>query len=191
MSKTFVEEMIEAGKGSFLLLIGRRNAGEYFDLGLRGLAGSFIALLLATTFTAYLPGIMGQNIGATGEVITAPAASQALFMSLILFGMQTGFGALALRQFGRIDGLMPYLVADNWATFFAAILFASLLAFNVNSDLVILSMGAIVLVSEINISRLIVTLKPIQIAMFIVAQLVGALIGLMILGSLFPGEITG
>ena len=43
---TFAEEMMAAGRGVIGLLTGDRQAGSYFDLSNRGLAGSFIALLL-------------------------------------------------------------------------------------------------------------------------------------------------
>ena len=40
--------MMAAGRGVIGLLTGDRQAGSYFDLNNRGLAGSFIALLLVT-----------------------------------------------------------------------------------------------------------------------------------------------
>jgi hypothetical protein len=43
-----------------------------------------------------------------------------------------------------------------------------------------------VIIVEVNIARLIVTLTPIQIAMFLIAQLVGVSIGLLLVGFLFP-----
>jgi glycerol uptake facilitator-like aquaporin len=44
-----------------------------------------------------------------------------------------------------------------------------------------------VIIIDINIARLIVTLSPLQVAMFIVAQLVGASIGLLLFyGMLMP-----
>ena len=52
---TFIEEMMAAGRGVIGLLTGDRQAGSYFDLGQRGLLGSFIALLLITALNAVLP----------------------------------------------------------------------------------------------------------------------------------------
>ena len=46
--------------------------------------------------------------------------------------------------------------------------------------------GLVVLVIEINIARLVVTLTPLQIAMFLIAQVVGVSIGLIVLGALMP-----
>ena len=44
----------------------------------------------------------------------------------------------------------------------------------------------VIIVLEINISRLVVTLSPLQIAMFLIAQLVGVSIGLAVIGFTFP-----
>jgi hypothetical protein len=43
-----------------------------------------------------------------------------------------------------------------------------------------------VIIVEVNIARLIVTLPPLQIAMFLIAQLVGVSIGLLLISFLFP-----
>ena len=50
----------------------------------------------------------------------------------------------------------------------------------------VIAIGILVIVIEINIARLIVTLSPLQIAMFLVAQLVGVSIGLLLIGIMFP-----
>ncbi|MCF6303345.1 MAG: hypothetical protein L3J13_09125 [Devosiaceae bacterium] len=189
MNKSNIQELIDAGHGTVALLMGRRNAGEYFDLGLRGLAGSFIAFLVAATFNAFLPSIMGRQTEVEHAAMLTPTS--AILMVITLFAIQTAFGALALRQFGRLDGLVPYLVADNWATFYITALSVVLMLLNVSPEMSILMVGVVVLISEINIARLIVTLKPMQIAMFLIAQLVGILVGLMIVGSFLPEGALG
>lgn len=189
MNSTLLQELAEAARGTLALLMGRRDAAKYFDLGMRGLAGSFVAFLVAAVFNAYLPGFVGQDAEVAQEATTALAPSLALFMVGVLFVLQTAFGAMALRQFDRLDGLVPYLVADNWATFFVTGLSAILMFLNVSAEVAILMVGGVVIVSEINIARLIVTLKPMQIAMFLIAQLVGVLSGLMLLSGLFPDAL--
>ena len=42
-------------------------------------------------------------------------------------GQEIGFSAIVLRQLKRLDGLVPYLVADNWATFYITV-FSTVLA---------------------------------------------------------------
>ena len=175
---TFIEEMMAAGRGVIGLLTGDRNAGSYFDLGQRGLAGSFIALLLVTGLNAVLPTILGAND--SGGIF------RGVLMVALLFGLQVAFSAIVLRQLKRLDGLVPYLVADNWATFFLTLISGAIAAAGVANDFTLIVLGIIVIIVEVNIARLIVTLSPLQIAMFLIAQLVGVSIGLALIGFAFP-----
>lgn len=183
MDKTLINEMIAAARGTVALLAGRRSASEYYDLSLKGLTGSLIAFIIAVTFNAFAPHLSGTA--------AAPQPWQALVMVSLLYLFQTGFGALVLQQFGRLDGLVPYLVADNWATFFITGFSGIMISLGLGGDGIILLIGLLVIILEINISRLIVKLRPMQIAIFIIAQLVGAFIGLMVLGAVFPNELMG
>ncbi len=183
MDKTLIDEMIAAARGTIALLAGKRHASQYYDLTLKGLMGSLIAFVIAVTFNAFAPQFSGAS--------TAPQPWQALIMVALLYIFQTGFGALVLKQFGRLDGLVPYLVADNWATFFITGISGIMVVAGLSGDAAILVVGLLVIILEINIARLIVTLKPIQIAIFIIAQLVGAFVGLMVLGAIFPSELVG
>lgn len=174
---TFIEEMMAAGRGVIGLLTGDRQSGSYFDLSNRGLAGSFIALLLVTALNAVVPIIVGNE----SESIT-----RNILMVALLFALQLGFSTIVLRQVNRLDGLVPYLVADNWATFFLTLISAALAAAGLANDVTLIALGIVVLIVEVNIARLIVTLPPLQIAMFLVAQLVGVSIGLALIGFVFP-----
>lgn len=176
---TLIEEMMLAGRGVVALLMGRRDAPQYFDLTLRGLAGSFVAFLVATTLNAYLPVMLSSAPEGT-------SAAQALLVVGVLYAVQMGFSAIVLNQLGRLDGLVPYLVAGNWGTFFVT-LFTLLLSFaSFDGGLALLMIGILVIVIEINTARIIVTLKPMQIVMFLVAQMVGVLLALTIIGMVLP-----
>ena len=176
-SSTFLDELANAARGCFALLTGKREAATYFDFSQRGLAGSFIAFLLASALGAFGPQLLGAPVA-------AGAATQGLTLGAILFVIQIGVSYLVLRQMGRLDGFMPFLVADNWATFFTSIVSLILVRFGGPSDMVILVIGIVVIVVEINIARLIVTLSASQIAIFIVAQLVASSIGLLLMGGM-------
>ena len=160
-------------------MLGDRSAPSYFDFSLRGLAGSAIAFLLATVVNAYLPALLGLGAEA-GSVV------RGLLMVALLLALQIGFAAIVLRQLKRLDGLVPYLVADNWVTFFITLLSTGLMLAGVSGDVIIISIGILVIVVEINIARLIVTLAPLQIAMLLIAQLVGVSIGLLFIGIIMP-----
>lgn len=177
---TIIEELVAAARGVAAIIVGDRRAASYFDFSRRGLAGSFIAFLAATAFSAYVPLIGGSSD--TPQISTG----RLLLMAVFLFGVQIGFSALVLRQLNRLDSFVPYLVADNWATFFITAISTLLNAFGLAGDFALIVIGILVLVVEINISRLIVTLSPWQIAIFLVAQLVGVAIGLIVVGLIFP-----
>ncbi len=175
---TFLEELMAAGRGVIGLLIGDKRAGGYFDYSQRGLIGSFIAFLAVTGINATLPMVLG--------VRDAGGIARSVLMVAILFALQLAFSAIVLRQLKRMDGLIPYLVADNWATFFLTLISGALAAAGVDGDPVLIVLAIVVIVIEVNIARLIVTLSPLQIAMFLIAQLVGVSIGLAIIGFTFP-----
>ena len=77
-------------------------------------------------------------------------------------------------------------VADNWATFFLTLISAALAAAGLANDFTLIVLGVVVIIVEVNIARLILTLPPLQIAMFLIAQLVGVSIGRVVIGFLFP-----
>ena len=176
---TIIEELAAAARGVVAIVRGDKKAANYFDFSQRGLAGSFIAFLVITVFSAYLPVLTGQ---ADPQIPT----SRLLLMAAFLYAVQVGFSALVLRQINRLDGLVPYLVADNWATFFVTAASSIVGIFGPAGDFGLVIAGLLVLVIEINIARLIVMLSRWQIAMFLVAQVVGVLIALMVIGSIFP-----
>jgi hypothetical protein len=175
---TFLEELMAGGRGMLGLLIGDKQSGSYFDFSRRGLYGSFIAFLAVTALNALVPTMLGQ--GDPGGI------GRSIAMVAILFVLQVAFSAIVLRQINRLDGLVPYLVADNWATFFVTAASSIVGIFGPAGDFGLVVAALLVLVIEINIARLIVTLSRWQIAMFLVAQVVGVLIGLMVIGSIFP-----
>ena len=176
---TLLEELTAAARGCLALLVGDRRAPGYFDFSLRGLAGSFVAFLVATLFNAISPMVLG---------IEAPPGTmtRGLILVAVLFAAQIGFSALVLRQIGRLDGLVPYLVADNWATFFITIFSTLLMIAGIGDEFAIIALGILVIIVEINVARLIVTLPGLQIAMFLIAQLVGVTIALFLISLVWP-----
>jgi len=180
---TLIEEGRSAATGTWALLRGRQTAADWFDFSPRGLAGSFIAFVIAVGVNAMLPDILGS-------APEGSSAFEALVMVIILYAVQVAAAALALRQMGRLDGLVPYLVADNWATFFITSLSILMALLHLNGDFALLILGVLVIIVEINIARLVVTLRAMQIVMFLVAQLIGVAIALMFIGALLPPAAT-
>jgi hypothetical protein len=176
---TYIEEMLAAARGTWAMLIGNRQAPSYFDLSMRGLISSGIALLVALVVGTYVPVVLG-----------AAHEPGALALGLVRVGivyvLQIAFGAIALRQIKRLDGLVPYLVAANWASAWASLLATVLMSFGLGDQISTIIFGIALLVIEINIARLIVTLSPLQIAMFLIAQMVGGSIGFLIIFLTMP-----
>lgn len=157
--------------------MGRQDAPRHFDFSLRGVVGSFIALVLAVAVSVFGPQALGMG-GPSGA-----AAAMAL-LSVLLFAVQIGAAYFVLAMLGRLDGFLPYLVADNWVNFFVSLIGALSIVLLGGSDIMLFVVGIISLVIEVNIARRIVTLAPMQVVMFIVAQVAAQLLGLLVLGGL-------
>ncbi len=175
---SFLNEMLFAGRGVGGLIVGNRAAPSHFDVSQAGLVGSFIGLLLITGLSAALPLLLGFG---GGRIFTTVVSG------VIQYGLQIGFAAALLRQIGRSDGLVPYLVADNWASFYITLGTMLLAITGIGGQLMLIAIGILVIVVEVNIGRLVLKLPGLQIAMLIVAQLVGVLVAQLLIGILFPG----
>ena len=178
---TFLQEAVEAARGLIAIVMGRRDAYRHFDLSYAGLFGSMAAFFIALLVNGFLPMLLGMS-----EQM-APAW-QSILLALILFALQVGFATLVLRQFGRLDGLIPYLVTDNWATFYMTIVSVVMAIANIQSDIAVLPLAVLILIIEINIARLIVTLSGWQIAAFLAAQFAGVFVAMIVFGGLFPAN---
>lgn len=174
--RNFIEEAIAAARGVAGLVVGNREAERQFDLTPRGLIGSLIALLLVTGVSAYLPVLMGHP----GMVL------RGLFGYTLLLALQVACSAIVLLQLKRLDGFVPYLTADNWASVFVTILSTALNLVGVSDEFLSLPVAILVIVVAVNIGRLIVKLPPLQVAMFVIAQMVGAIVGAFALSLFLP-----
>lgn len=176
-SANFLEELMAAGRGLIRLLVGDRRAGSYFDFSQRGLAGSFIALLIVAGLDAVLPLILSSK---------HDSIATSMFQLVVIYGFQLGFTTLVLRQLKRMDALLPYMVSYNWLNFFATLILGAIFAAGIGASIAILVIGIMAIVIEVNIARLVMTLSPLHIAFMIGAQIIGVLIGLLLLMLLFP-----
>lgn len=176
---TFLDELVAAVRGCVALLLGRREAPGYFDFSQRGLAGSFIALVVAFV----LNGVIG-NITAPPQ--SAGSFSESIIISLVAYAAQAGAAWLTLRQMGRQDGFVPYIVASNWvALAIVSLLFMALFS----GPLAILMLAlaaALAIASFINIGRFIVTLSPLQIVLLFLAEFAGAILAVGLIVLMLP-----
>jgi hypothetical protein len=178
---TFTDAMRAALVGVGAIITGKRDAVTHFDVSRAGLVDSVIALLISTGISALLPLLLGTP-GARGT------AFEVTFSVALLLAAQISTSAIVLKLLNMEDRLIPYVVADNWASFYATLGMLALTIMGVPQIILLLPAFILVVTIEINVARLIVGLRPMQVAMFIASHLVAGLFGLLILMSMFPQE---
>ncbi len=178
-SPTFFEEALNALRGCVALVTGQRDVARYFDFSLPGLVGSFIAVALAVLIAGFGPMLVGIPVRA-GE----PTSS--IILQIVLFAAQAGTAWLVLRQLGRLDGFVPYLVASNWVTLASGMLVLISVFFGQLGLALLFVIAVIALLTFINVGRYIVTLKPMQILLLFVSQAVGLFIALAVVSVFIP-----
>jgi hypothetical protein len=173
----FLEELVSALRGCLALLTGQRDASTYFDFSRRGLVGSLIGAILAIGLAGFGPMIFG--------LMPPPgAATQSVVINSVLFVAQAGTAFLALRQMGRQDGFVPYMVASNWVTLLSALLLLASTLLGGLAFAIMIFVVIVAIVTFVNIGRFIVTLTPIQIGILFLSQAVGVFISMAIIGFL-------
>jgi hypothetical protein len=175
---TLFQELALAARGVLALASGDRAAPRYFDFSQRGLVGSFIALLAIIGFMAAQP-LFGAG-SAEGGV-----ASRLFVLALPVVAQFLGAG-VALRQMNRADAFIPYLVCANWTSFLGAVLSEVLLFLGFDANLLLMTIGIFTLVVTVNIARLVMTLSVGQIVVLFVAQVVAAMVALLLIGVFVP-----
>lgn len=170
---TIIEEARAALQGMLALITGDRGASRFFTFTQAGLVTSFIAVLAVTALELVVTAAMGE-----GHIFSS------LVQTAIIYAAVLGTSGLFLRQIGRPDALVPFIVTINWANAILSLvmLVAVLLGLTFLSMLFLI-VGLIV---SINIARLIMTLKPLQIVLLIIAQAVGLIAALLLLVLVFP-----
>lgn len=176
MNTSFLDETRSALRGVVALILGDRKAPGYFDLSQHGLVGSFIALLGVLLLEIVVGMVIGQ-IG-SGQIFTT------VFQTLLFYGAVTLAPRVLLTVLGRLDAFMPYLVALNWTNVFFTLIIVVLGLIGAPTLAFVVIIAAFV--ASINIARIIMTLRPMQIVMLFAVQLVGFLLALIVLMMIFP-----
>lgn len=185
-----LEEMMAAGRGIIAVLVGDKRAAGYFDFSLRGLIGSFIAVLAVTALAGYLPIFVAKP----SQDETLVPVALVILSDVVTLAAQIAAVAVLLRQLRRLDLLVPFLVANNWWTFAFTLLLVALLAAGVSipfsTPTVFYPWLVVNLIVVINIGRLILHLPGTQIGLLILATAAGFLIGsLASLWLILPPEL--
>ncbi|RDE10037.1 hypothetical protein [Pelagibacterium lacus] len=191
---TLLAEARDALSGVLMLVLGRAASGQWFETSQRGLAGSFIALILAHVLLAAFAGL-----GDAGRGQHSPSLQ--LFIAGVLVALRYGAMRLLLPRFGALGRFRAFMVASNWtqaiaisvlliATFVCAFAGALLLGPQAGERIVTLvllvwaAVAITALIAEINIARLMVDLDVAGIIQAFAAQgfaLIGGIIFLALL----------
>lgn len=174
---TFIEELTAAARGCLALLTGNRQAPSFFDFSQRGLVSSLIAVLLGVALAGFGPLLIGSPM-------PPGTASQSVIINLVLFVAQAGTAWVALRQMGRLDGYVPYLVASNWVTLATAVLMLLSTLLGALGLIMLVLVVILAIASFVNIGRFVVTLAPLQIGILFLSQAVGVFLALAIVAML-------
>mgnify|MGYP001436848960 FL=1 len=177
--RPFFEELSNAVRGCIALVTGKRNASSYFDFSQSGLVGSLIAVVVAMALAGFGPMLVGLSV-------PPGAATQSVVVNGALFLAQAGMAYIVLRQMGRQDGFVPYLVASNWVTLLSAVLLLISTLFGEVGLFLLLGIAIVAILTFVNIGRFIVTLAPLQIALLFVSQAVGVFLALGLVAVFLP-----
>lgn len=178
-SQTFTDEALNAIRGFVALVTGKRDAAAFFDFSPKGLVGSLIAVLVAVLLAGFGPMLVGAPV-------PAGAPTQSIVINGVLFAAQAAMAWIVLRQMGRQDGFVPYLVASNWVTLASGLLLLVSTLFGEVGIVLLLAIVVIALLTFINIGRFIVTLSPVQIGLLFVSQTVGVFLALGVVALVLP-----
>ncbi|MCW5722604.1 MAG: hypothetical protein KIS86_15815 [Devosia sp.] len=177
--QTFIDEALNAARGFVALVAGKHNAAAFFDFSPRGLVGSLIAVLVAVLVAGFGPMLLGIPV-------PAGAPTQSIIVNGLLFAAQAGMAWIVLRQMGRQDGFVPYLVATNWVTLASGLLLLLSTVFGEMGLVLLLGVVIVALLTFVNIGRFIVTLSPLQIGLLFISQAVGVFLALGVVALFLP-----
>jgi hypothetical protein len=191
---TLLEEAGRAFGGMLRLVLGRRDATSRFDFSQRGLAGSFIALIVAfVVFTAItgMGAAVRQTMSPTGQLFIIGTLVAARFVAL----------RVVLPRLNALHAFRPVMVASNWvnaiavgglvaATFCLAFIGALMLGPTAGETLVAIiltlwvAIAIATFVAEVNILRLVAALGGGEIVMVLAAQVFALILAIFILAQL-------
>lgn len=182
----FLQETRSAIVGSLRLIAGRRDAPGYFFTDLRGLASSFIALLVSVAVTFVFSALVAPE-GAGGSTFAA------LIQNALLYAGIMGGSWVVLRLTGLSEKFVAFVTVENWVNAIVSVVLAVVALVTLSAELILILAVVIGFLARINNARLVVGMKAGQIVMLIVVQTIGMMIALLVVGAVFgtgiPTEI--
>lgn len=180
---TFQQETQSALQGGLRLLMGKRDAAQFFYFDRRGLVSSFIALVVTIGISLALSAFSHDS-----EMVVS--SFNLLFTNVALYGVLTLVTFIVLTAFGKQDRFIPYLVVDNWLNAIMSFGLAFIGLMDTSGQITLFLALILGLIVRVNNARLIVELKIWQIVVLMLAQGVGVMLAMGTLtGILMPEMI--
>lgn len=175
---TLLEETRSAFGGTWRLIIGRRDAPGYFFTDMRGLASSFVALLVSVVVTFLISALVAP----AGSGISTFAA---LVQNALLYGGIMSASWVVLRLTGLTEKFTAFVTVENWVNAIVSIVLAFVALVTVSAELILVLAVIVGFLARINNARLVVGMTVFQIIMLIVVQTIGMFIALVAVGLLY------
>ncbi len=176
---TLFEEARLAALGCLAVLRGDKNAPAWFDLTLRGLMGSLIALVVIFGVSILLP-----VPGAEGDPTLSPLA-QMLFIGAVA-AIWVAVLYFFLRSVGRSNRLIPFLTINNWGSFYASVITLALSLVGFGGVLALSLAWAASVYFLFRAALIVLEIRPLLVVALFAAQIVAGLFALMLLGFVLP-----
>lgn len=174
--RPFSSELRSSFRGIIALMTGDRNAAGYFDFSPAGVAGSFVPVLMVAGFEMLEQMLLGA--GAPGDI------TQSAVQTGIVYATFIGATSLLLAAIGRRDAFPPFIVTYNWANAVLTLAVGILMLISFVVAMTVAFVGTLIMI--INIGRLVMTLKPSQVVMLMLTQIIGGAFSLLLLSALYP-----
>ncbi|WP_417583917.1 hypothetical protein [Pelagibacterium sp.] len=175
---TLLEETRSAFVGTWRLIAGRRDAPGYFFTDMRGLASSFIALLISVAITFLISALV---VPSGSEVSTFAA----LVQNALLYAGIMSASWVVLRLTGLSEKFTAFVTVENWVNAIVSIALAVVALVTVSAELILILAVVIGFLARINNARLVVGMKAGQIVMLIVVQTIGMMFALLAVEALY------
>jgi hypothetical protein len=180
---TLFEEARLAALGCLAILRGDKNAPAWFDLTLRGLAGSLIALVVifGASILIPVPNDTGDpTLGPLAQLIFICAVA-AIWVTVLYF---------FLRSVGRSNRLIPFLTINNWGSFYASVITLALGMVGFGGIFLLSIAWAASVYFLFRAALIVLEIRPLLVVALFAAQIVAGLFALMLLGVLLPPPQT-
>lgn len=171
-NRPYFEEMIDAAKGIFSLIRGEQDKLGYFNFSQAGLVGSFIAVFI---------GLFLQELfsGPSPDGFDVPAwANLVSYTILYATPFIVAYGFLSIV--GQRERMLPYMVINNWASFFFTLILVAIFIFHLLATVGYFIIVILTIIVFWRLSRIVLGFTVPQTIIFFLATIMAVFIAALI-----------